>query len=53
MQATHNGDDKLGDTHTNSTNEQQASTTHSVDQLNSNDGSGSVDDVSNDPMVYY
>jgi len=45
---THDCDDEFAKTHANSTDDQEASTAHSVDQLNSNDGHRCVDDVGDD-----
>jgi hypothetical protein len=49
-QATHDGDDEFGKAHADSTDDQQASTADSVNQLNTNDGHRSVDNIGNDTI---
>jgi hypothetical protein len=48
QKTTHYCDDEFAETHSDSTNDQQASTTHSVDQLNSYDGHCCVDAIGDD-----
>lgn len=47
-EATHNCDDEFAKAHADSTNDQEAPTTHSVDQLNSEDGHYGVHNIGND-----